>query len=131
MTNAGAQEHVLSAAAHHHRNDLNIYEGKRVTGKVEVTVRRGEVVWRDGRLQPNVRPGTGRFLPLPVFDNWATQRDPWQGMVAMVAADTTKECGAAADLGAVAATHAAADMSVSAYARDVGDGDSQRLKTEL
>lgn len=59
------QEHTLSASTHHHCNDLNIYEGKRIKGKVEITIRRGEVVWRNDKL--TVKPGTGRFLPLPLF----------------------------------------------------------------
>ena len=28
------EEHVISAATHHHNNDFNIYEGRRIRGKV-------------------------------------------------------------------------------------------------
>lgn len=58
------QEHVLSAATHHHNNDLNIYEGYKVRGKVTVTISRGRVVWENGQL--NVEKGSGRYVPLPV-----------------------------------------------------------------
>jgi len=37
---AAVQEHVISAATHHHRNDLNIYEGRRIKGYVETTISR-------------------------------------------------------------------------------------------
>eukprot|EP00983_Pelagomonas_calceolata_P066831 1149232-Pelagomonas_calceolata.AAC.4 len=36
--NTWTQEHVLSAASHHHNNDLNIYEGRRIQGYVETTI---------------------------------------------------------------------------------------------
>jgi len=58
------REHVLSAASHHHNNDLNIYEGRRIQGYVETTISRGRVVWQHGQL--NVEPGSGRFVPLPL-----------------------------------------------------------------
>jgi len=58
------KEHTLSAATHHHNNDLNIYEGYRMRGQVVVTVSRGRVVWEGGVL--SVERGSGRFLPLPL-----------------------------------------------------------------
>jgi len=71
-----SKDHVISAATHHHNNDLNIYEGKLIRGKVEVTISRGRIVWQHGKL--SVTPGTGRFLPLdafgPVFGRTKTTR---------------------------------------------------------
>lgn len=55
-------KHVISAATHHSRMDTNIYEGRRVKGKVTTTVSRGRVVWHDGML--NVEKGSGRYIPL-------------------------------------------------------------------
>lgn len=55
--------HTISAATHHSRMDTNVYEGKRIKGKVVVTVSRGRVVWEGGKL--NVEPGTARFVELP------------------------------------------------------------------
>ncbi len=40
-----------------------IITGKRIQGKVVVTVSRGRVVWENGRL--NVQPGTSRYVHLP------------------------------------------------------------------
>lgn len=34
-------------------------------GKVEVTISRGRIVWRDGKL--NVAPGSGRYITMPPF----------------------------------------------------------------
>eukprot|EP00803_Ostreobium_quekettii_P009148 evm.model.scf_3327.1 EVM.evm.TU.scf_3327.1 scf_3327:2116-3336(+) len=63
-------EHHISAATHHSRIDTNVYEGKRIMGKVVVTISRGRIVWENGNL--NVTPGTGRFvemLPMgPLFE---------------------------------------------------------------
>ncbi len=47
---------------HHH---ARTHAGKRIQGKVVVTISRGRVVWEGGAL--HVQPGTGRFLPLPPF----------------------------------------------------------------
>ncbi|KAF5832220.1 hypothetical protein DUNSADRAFT_11977 [Dunaliella salina] len=58
------REHVLSAASHHHNNDLNVYEGRRIKGFVETTISRGRLVWQHGQL--NVESGSGRFVPLPL-----------------------------------------------------------------
>ena len=44
-----------------HAIDYTPYEGLEVTGWPVATVRRGEVVMRDGVVQ--AEPGTGRFLP--------------------------------------------------------------------
>ncbi|KAI8468148.1 MAG: hypothetical protein J3K34DRAFT_386464 [Monoraphidium minutum] len=57
------RRHVIRAATHHSAIDTNVYEGKRIKGKVVVTVSRGRVVWENGKL--DVRPGTARYVPLP------------------------------------------------------------------
>lgn len=51
---------TLSAATHHHRTDLSIFEGFEVRGLPTAVVARGQVVAREGALQ--VEPGRGRFL---------------------------------------------------------------------
>jgi len=55
--------HTLSAATHHSRVDMNVFEGMNITGKVVTTISRGRIVWNDGKL--NVQPYTGRYIPLP------------------------------------------------------------------
>ena len=57
------QEHVISATTHHSAMDTNVYEGKKVRGRVTTTISRGRVVWHDGKL--TVDKGSGRFIPLP------------------------------------------------------------------
>lgn len=47
----------------HHLPPFVCQAGKRITGKVTVTISRGRVVWEGGKL--HVQPGTGRFLRLP------------------------------------------------------------------
>jgi dihydropyrimidinase len=39
---------------------FSVYEGMELTGRVDVTISRGEVIAQDGQLQ--VEPGRGRFL---------------------------------------------------------------------
>lgn len=56
-------EHVISAATHHSRIDTNVYEGKKIRGKVVTTISRGRVVWENGVL--NVEKGSGRYIKLP------------------------------------------------------------------
>jgi dihydropyrimidinase len=75
-------QHTLSAATHHSRVDMNVFEGMNITGKVVTTVSRGRIVWnvsalmcrrsavvltrpllQDGRL--HVQAYTGRYVPLP------------------------------------------------------------------
>ncbi len=51
----------LSNAMMRHAIDYTPYEGMEVTGWPVVTLRRGEVVMRNGAVQ--AEPGTGRFLP--------------------------------------------------------------------
>ncbi|MFJ9801461.1 dihydropyrimidinase [Streptomyces wuyuanensis] len=54
-------EQVLSAATHHMNVDYSAYEGKRITGRVETVLSRGEVVV-DGR-EFTGRAGHGVFTP--------------------------------------------------------------------
>lgn len=55
----------ITTSSHHSRSDTNVYEGRTGKGKVEVTISRGRVVWRDGNL--NVVPGYGRYIAMPPF----------------------------------------------------------------
>ncbi|MFF8960098.1 dihydropyrimidinase [Streptomyces sp. NPDC014894] len=54
-------EHTLSARTHHMNVDYSAYEGRRVTGRVETVLSRGEVVI-DGRTFTG-RAGHGRYTP--------------------------------------------------------------------
>ncbi|MEV4927034.1 dihydropyrimidinase [Streptomyces roseoverticillatus] len=54
-------EQTLSAATHHMNVDYSAYEGKRVTGRVETVLSRGEVVI--DRHTYTGRPGHGRYVP--------------------------------------------------------------------
>jgi dihydropyrimidinase len=56
----------LSNALMRHAIDYTPYEGMEVTGWPVLTMRRGEVVMRDGAVQ--AEPGTGRFLPRGPYD---------------------------------------------------------------
>lgn len=55
----------LGVATHRSRNDFSIFEGMEVTGAAAVTLSRGCVVWKDGRL--HAREGHGRYIPRPCF----------------------------------------------------------------
>lgn len=57
--------HTLGVGSHHSRMDTNIYEGKAVQGKVTTTISRGRVMFEDGHLTDEVRPGAGRYVPMP------------------------------------------------------------------
>eukprot|EP00887_Chlorella_sp_A99_P002842 scaffold6.g2842.t1 len=63
-----AAEHTLTAAGHHSAMDTNIYEGKKVRGKVTSTISRGRLVWHGGQL--TVAPNSGRLVPLPPHSPW-------------------------------------------------------------
>jgi dihydropyrimidinase len=56
----------LTNALMQHAIDYTPYEGMEVTGWPVATIRRGEVVMRDGHIQ--AEPGTGRFLPRGPYD---------------------------------------------------------------
>jgi dihydropyrimidinase len=64
-----AAHRTLGTATHHSRNDFSIFEGMQVTGAAAVTMSRGTVLWKDGRLQP--REGHGRYVERPCFTDYA------------------------------------------------------------
>jgi dihydropyrimidinase len=51
---------TITNDALHHRMDYTPYEGWTVTGWPVVTISRGDILWRDGRVA--ARPGRGAFL---------------------------------------------------------------------
>ncbi|EPS68519.1 hypothetical protein M569_06244, partial [Genlisea aurea] len=55
----------ISSTSHHSRTDTNIYEGRKVKGKVEVTIAGGRVVWENEELK--VVPGSGKYIEMPPF----------------------------------------------------------------
>lgn len=54
-------EQVLSAASHHMNVDYSAYEGRRITGRVDTVLSRGEPVVTEGKFTG--RAGHGRYLP--------------------------------------------------------------------
>ncbi|WP_367573648.1 dihydropyrimidinase [Streptomyces griseoaurantiacus] len=54
-------EQVLSAASHHMNVDYSAYEGRRITGRVDTVLSRGEPVVTEGHFTG--RAGHGRYLP--------------------------------------------------------------------
>ncbi len=56
---------VISAATHHMRVDYNPYEGRVLSGAIDVVVARGEVVVSGGRFTGS--PGRGQFLKRAPF----------------------------------------------------------------
>ena len=56
-----AKKVTITNALMQHAVDYTPYEGLEVTGWPVATIRRGDVVMRDGTVQ--AEPGTGRFLP--------------------------------------------------------------------
>ena len=61
-----ARKTTLTNALMQHAIDYTPYEGMEVTGWPQATIRRGEVVMQDGKVQ--AAPGTGRFLPRAPYD---------------------------------------------------------------
>lgn len=57
--------HTISASTHHSRMDTNVYEGKKIRGRVKTTISRGRVVWNDGVI--SVARGSGKYIPLPPY----------------------------------------------------------------
>jgi dihydropyrimidinase len=55
-----AARQTLSAATHHMNVDYSAYEGMEITGKVDVTISRGQVVTSDGEFRGSA--GHGSFL---------------------------------------------------------------------
>ncbi|KAF6175273.1 hypothetical protein GIB67_000594 [Kingdonia uniflora] len=64
ILNPNASFEILSNS-HHSRSDINVYEGRKGKGKVEVTIVGGKVVWENGELK--VEPGSGRYIEMPPF----------------------------------------------------------------
>jgi dihydropyrimidinase len=56
-----AAEQTLSAETHHMNVDYSAYEGKRISGRVETVLSRGQIVLDKGEFTG--RAGHGRFLP--------------------------------------------------------------------
>ncbi|GHJ41325.1 hypothetical protein Sm713_69340 [Streptomyces sp. TS71-3] len=54
-------EQVMSAETHHMNVDYSAYEGKRVTGRVETVISRGELVIDERKFTG--RAGPGAYLP--------------------------------------------------------------------
>jgi dihydropyrimidinase len=61
-----AKKVTITNALMQHAIDYTPYEGLEVTGWPVATIRRGQVVMRDGTVQ--AEPGTGRFLPRGPYD---------------------------------------------------------------
>ncbi|WP_368413839.1 dihydropyrimidinase [Falsiroseomonas sp.] len=61
-----AKKVTITNALMQHAIDYTPYEGLEVTGWPVTTIRRGEVVMQDGKVQ--AEPGTGRFLPRGPYD---------------------------------------------------------------
>ena len=59
-------EHVISAKTHHMNVDYSCYEGRRVRGRSDVVLSRGEIVVRNGQFHG--RPGRGQFLKREAAD---------------------------------------------------------------
>lgn len=59
---------TISAKTHHQNIDYNIYEGMEVTGIPAVTLNRGSVLWRNGKL--DTREGAGEYIPRPCFPKY-------------------------------------------------------------
>ncbi|TYJ20709.1 hypothetical protein E1A91_A08G014800v1 [Gossypium mustelinum] len=55
----------INPRSHHSRTNTNVYEGRKGKGKVEVTISRGRIVWKDDELK--VAPGSGKYIPMPPF----------------------------------------------------------------
>jgi dihydropyrimidinase len=61
-----AAEQVLSAATHHMNVDYSAYEGKRITGRAQTVLSRGEVIVDGGEYFG--RPGRGTYLTRATCD---------------------------------------------------------------
>jgi dihydropyrimidinase len=59
-------ERELTAAELHSRAGFSPYEGLRVSGRVRMTIARGDIIYKDGVV--DAAPGRGRFLPCRPFD---------------------------------------------------------------
>jgi dihydropyrimidinase len=57
---------TITNALMQHVIDYTPFEGMEVTGWPVATLRRGEVVMQDGRVQ--AQPGSGQYLPVQAYD---------------------------------------------------------------
>ena len=48
------KKHTISSKHHHHAHDHNVFEGIEVTGKSEVTIARGNVLWENNKFIPHL-----------------------------------------------------------------------------
>ncbi|CEF59653.1 Dihydropyrimidinase-related protein 2 [Strongyloides ratti] len=53
---------TISASTHHHNLKTNVFEGMIVHGVPEITISRGNIVWKEEKLY--IEPGSGKFIPL-------------------------------------------------------------------
>ena len=56
---------VISKDTHHQNIDFNIYEGMECTGIPSITLSRGRVVWRDGKI--TAERGSGKYIDRPTW----------------------------------------------------------------
>jgi len=63
------RKHTLSAKTHHSKADYNLYEGTTVTGAVDLTMVRGNVIVEGGELV--AKPGVGQFVKRARFGEQA------------------------------------------------------------
>ncbi|KAF6137212.1 hypothetical protein GIB67_030976 [Kingdonia uniflora] len=64
ILNPNASFKILSSS-HHSRSDINVYEGRKGKGKVEVKIAGGKFAWENGELK--VEPGSGKYTEMPPF----------------------------------------------------------------
>ncbi|KAF6137454.1 hypothetical protein GIB67_009930 [Kingdonia uniflora] len=64
IINPNASFEILSSS-HNSRSNINVYEGRKGKGKVEVTIVEGKVIWENGELK--VEPGSRRYIEIPPF----------------------------------------------------------------
>eukprot|EP00892_Ulva_mutabilis_P012811 jgi/Ulvmu1/9902/UM057_0059.1 len=56
-------EHTISAEIHHSQMDTNVYEGKKIRGKVTTTISRGRLAWHNDEFL--LTAGSSRFITTP------------------------------------------------------------------
>jgi dihydropyrimidinase len=67
---------TISAATQLSAIDYNVFEGVKVQGLPRFTLSRGEVPWRDGKIQ--VEPGRGKFVKREPFPAEARALAAWK-----------------------------------------------------
>lgn len=61
----GDATRTISAKTHHHKVNVNIFEGKVVHGIADYTISRGKVVWENGELKTEA--GAGKYVARKCF----------------------------------------------------------------